>query len=322
MERLPYIPPAIVREIRKMDLKTYLERYEPQELVRVSNGVYSTRSHDSLKISNGKWCWWSRGIGGRSALDYLIKVQDMSFQQAVLRLHECVERTPDLPMPRAPDHPKPQIPFILPAPYENNNLVLSYLTGRGISLPLLQDCIQAGKLYEDHRHNCVFVGFDQQGKARYGFIRSSSPNSAFLQDVAGSDKRFSFCMEAEGTDTLFLFESAIDLLSYITLEQDQGRDWKKADYLALSGVYAPARDNRALPLALQEYLRVHPETKNIVLCLDNDRGGHIAAQAIQERLSEKFDIILRFSSEKDYNLQLQKSKGIAPLMKMRGVPDR
>jgi len=27
--------------------------------------------------------WWSRGIGGRSALDYLIKVKDYSFLEAV-----------------------------------------------------------------------------------------------------------------------------------------------------------------------------------------------------------------------------------------------
>ena len=32
-----------------------------------------------LKISNGKWCWNSRGIGGRTALDYLIKVRGMDF---------------------------------------------------------------------------------------------------------------------------------------------------------------------------------------------------------------------------------------------------
>ena len=42
---------------------------EPNELVRFSGNTYTTRTHDSLKISNGKWMWWSRGIGGNSALD-------------------------------------------------------------------------------------------------------------------------------------------------------------------------------------------------------------------------------------------------------------
>ena len=35
-----------------------------------------------LRISNGKWCWFSQGIGGRSALDYLIKVKGIPFTQA------------------------------------------------------------------------------------------------------------------------------------------------------------------------------------------------------------------------------------------------
>ena len=66
-----------------MDLLTYLKNYEPYELVHFSGNTYTTRTHDSLKISNGKWMWWSRGIGGRSALDYLIKVKDYSFLEAV-----------------------------------------------------------------------------------------------------------------------------------------------------------------------------------------------------------------------------------------------
>ena len=46
------------------------------KLVRVSGSTYCTREHDSLKIFNGKWHWFSRGIGGRNALDYLVKVKE------------------------------------------------------------------------------------------------------------------------------------------------------------------------------------------------------------------------------------------------------
>lgn len=76
---MPYIPPEVVARAREMDLLTYLRTYEPQELVHFGGGTYCTREHDSLKISNGKWCWFSRGIGGYSALDYLSeKVQKLS----------------------------------------------------------------------------------------------------------------------------------------------------------------------------------------------------------------------------------------------------
>ena len=53
------------------------------ELVHFSGNTYCTRTHDSLKISNGKWYWWSQGIGGRSALDYLTKVKGVELRQAV-----------------------------------------------------------------------------------------------------------------------------------------------------------------------------------------------------------------------------------------------
>ena len=75
---MPYIPPDTLATIKRIDLYTYLKTYAPSALVRISGSVYRMRSHESLKISNGKWMWWSRGIGGRSALDYLIKVEGYS----------------------------------------------------------------------------------------------------------------------------------------------------------------------------------------------------------------------------------------------------
>ena len=80
---MPYYSREIIDKIRDIDLLTYLENYEPNELVKLNEQMYSTREHDSLKISNGMWCWWSRRIGGKSALDFLIKVRGMKFVDAV-----------------------------------------------------------------------------------------------------------------------------------------------------------------------------------------------------------------------------------------------
>ena len=80
---IPYIPPEIVAEAKKMDALTYLQNYEPNELVSVGNGTYTTKTHDSMRISNGLWNWFSRGIGGKNAIDYLIKVEGYTFKQAV-----------------------------------------------------------------------------------------------------------------------------------------------------------------------------------------------------------------------------------------------
>ena len=61
---MPYISPEQIKELQKIDLLTYLQNYEPNELVHESGDNYCTRSHDSLKISNGLWNWFSKGIGG------------------------------------------------------------------------------------------------------------------------------------------------------------------------------------------------------------------------------------------------------------------
>jgi len=73
---LSYVTQEDIEQAKQMDLLTYLQSYEPQELMRISGNTYCTREHDSLKISNGKWHWFSREIGGKTALDYLIKVKE------------------------------------------------------------------------------------------------------------------------------------------------------------------------------------------------------------------------------------------------------
>ena len=83
---MAYVSPEEIEQAKQMDLLTYLQNYEPQELVHFGGSTYCTREHDSLKISNGKWCWFSRGIGGKSALDYLVKVKGYSFVKAVEKI--------------------------------------------------------------------------------------------------------------------------------------------------------------------------------------------------------------------------------------------
>lgn len=59
---MPYIDPKVVLEAKKMDLLTYLKNFEPHELVRLDKNNYTTRTHDSLKISNGNGCGFLVGL--------------------------------------------------------------------------------------------------------------------------------------------------------------------------------------------------------------------------------------------------------------------
>ena len=50
---LPYYSKEVIKKAKEMDLLTYLQNYEPDELVHFSGDTYCTKEHDSLKISNG-----------------------------------------------------------------------------------------------------------------------------------------------------------------------------------------------------------------------------------------------------------------------------
>ena len=312
---MAYVSPDQVAQAREMDLLTYLQLYEPDNLVRFSGETYCTREHDSLKISNGKWNWFSRGIGGRTALDYLIKVRDYTFPQAVELLSGgAALRPPSFHAPK----PEPPKVFTLPERNANSDRVRRYLWNRGISKDVLDYCIGKGLLYESRQHhNAVFVGYDQDGKARYAALRGTWGN--FKGEVSASDKRYSFSIPAQGESSeLHLFESAIDLLSYCTLCQLFGRNWQKEQLLSLGGV-AKNRTEKTLPVALEQFLSGHPETKTVFLHLDNDEAGRKATLDITEKLQGPYKVLDAAPSKgKDVNDLLRLRLGLTERKEERG----
>ena len=304
-----YVTPEQITQAKELDLLTYLQRYDPHELVHVGGNTYCTREHDSLKISNGKWNWFSRGIGGKTALDYLIKVQGFSFTQAV----EALVGQNFSPLPHVPQaQPKKQEPRVLslPQPSRCATHAVGYLHGRGIDYDLIDYCIQTGRVYESQKyHNVVFVGRDLKGQPRYAALRGIVGD--FKGEATGSDKRYSFCIaENPSANSVHLFESAIDLLSYATLLKMKGRDWRQDALLSLAGVFKQKKEF-VIPLALSQYLQDHPGTNTLYLHLDNDEVGRDAAAGIMEGLGDKYTVLDRPPPYgKDVNDLLQRKLGL------------
>lgn len=285
---MPYIKPEVIAEAKQMDLLTYLRSYEPDLLLHVSGDVYCTKEHDSLKISNGKWCWWSRNIGGKSALDYLIKVQGYSFTDAVERIMGNTAMKPPIPVTSAVTK---RAALQIPPADDNNDQVYRYLKSRCIDAEMIFDCIDNGSIYQTAQHkNVAFVGFDMNGIPRLIDLRSTG-NIVFKNAVLGSDRHFPFQLRSESTShAVHLFEGSIDALSYATLLKRHGYDWKQFNLLSMGGIYRPKEDisQSKLPIALTQYLADHPETKKVCLHLDNDEPGRLATQAIQTVLPSEY----------------------------------
>lgn len=287
---MPFIPPEIITEAKRMDLLTYLRHYEPHELVRFSGNTYATRTHDSLKISNGKWMWWSQGIGGRNALDYLVKVKGYSFLEAVEAIMGDRVSLPTEYCKQQKETPKV---LRLPPQSPSTKIITEYLFGRGIDIEIINCCIKNGLVFESlPYHNVVFVGKDENGTPRYAAYRAAD-NSRLMGDASGSDKHYSFRLEGSNKTEVHLFECAIDALSFATITKLNGGDWKEQNLLSLAGVYAPREKIKEskVPAALSGYLERSPEIKRIYVHFDRDNVGRKATEALQILLSDKYEVV-------------------------------
>ena len=299
---MPYIAPEVVTEAKRMDLLTYLRTYEPGQLVRVSGNTYCTREHDSLKISNGKWMWWSRGIGGRTALDYLIKVKELSFIEAVETIMGNCAVT--APMYETENRSYEEQPLLLPQKSPTSDVVTQYLFGRGIDYEIINECFDNELIIESlPYHNVVFIGYDDKKEAKYAAYRATN-KSRIMGDCTGSKKQYSFRLTNENSTEVHLFECAIDLLSFATLAKIEGEDWRKLNLVSLSGVYSPKQEmeKSKVPVTLQKLLEKNWQISRIVLHFDNDIAGRKATKTLEILLKDKYEVVDEPpKSGKDFN---------------------
>ena len=293
-----YVSKNEIEKAKQMDLLTYLVNYEPTNLVKETNNSYCTKEHDSLKISNGLWYWFSRGIGGKSALDYLIKVKGYSLPEAVGIINgQVVAKSPVFYI-----HKKRNV-LQLPDVAKNNDRVFDYLLKRGIDMELIKYCFERNLIMESGRyHNVMFLGYDEDGNIKYVNLRGTS--SDFKGEADGSDKRYAFKIaENKETDTLHLFESAIDLLSFITIQMMEEYDWENDAYLSLAGVHSKCIK---MPVSVEHFLKNNVQIKTICLHFDNDEIGKEATANLAKLLQGKYEVIVQSPKQgKDINDELK-----------------
>jgi len=216
-------------------------------------------------------------------VDFVMEFYNATFPEAVKMLtgEEGEGRNSTCPAP-SPD-------FRLPEKEENNDRIIRYLTeNRGIEKNMVEEWIGSGDIYEEKKHhNVVFVGRDADGIPRYAHCRGTG-ETKYRGDVAESDKSYGFCHR--GTDNqLFVFEAAIDLLSFIQLFP---KDWKKRSYLSLGGISSAA---------LMAFLSERPQITSVFLCLDNDHAGNEASEKLAIEIPDGYSVIRLKPSRKDWN---------------------
>ena len=261
--------------------------------------AYRCKQHPSLAVKNDRlsFYWHSKSVGGFGVLDYLIKIENMSFRDAV----EAVIGATVTPVPLRQEMRQPKS-LVLPETAANPLRLYDYLCNkRGIDGEIVNLLIQEKRLYEDKRGNTVFIGYDEHDKPRFASLRGTYGDCAFRMDCTGSDKRYGFCMAAETPcKRLYIFESAIDAMSHASIENIITGDinaWKRDSRLSLSGT---------ADTALQFFLNKQNAINELVFCLDNDPAGREAAVSMARKYAEKgYYTRLELPTGKDVNEDLQ-----------------
>jgi len=293
-------------------------------LVQHSGDTWRHAEYDSLKITGNLWKRYSGRTNGKkgftkgNAIHFVQEYEGLEFQTAVLKLLE-VSKSPLLPelkpsvkaklqgfegkrrQPQtAPPYQfqkkvavvaekeKPEVrekkPFALPPKNSDSKRVIAYLTKtRQIDHEIVNHMIKHGTLYEDaEHHNCVFVGYDPSNVPRYAALKGTYTQEGkpeFRGEVESSQKRFGWCFTPEAESVLLrVYESPIDTISHMSLEKASGGNWRNKHYLSLGSLAYEA---------LPEYLKQHPEVKNISFCLDNDIAGRQKTEEFTAKLEKQ-----------------------------------
>ena len=198
---------------------------------------YQAVGMDSVMIFNrSSWCRFSQGVGG-STIDFLEYFRNMDFVEAVkyllefagyIRTETMQKFQPERQIGMTKDTKKkkeiPKEPFVLPLKSETSRRLYGYLMKqRRLSKQVIDFWIKKGLLYESGKyHNLVFVGKDPEGVPRFASQRGTLDKygKPFKGDVTGNDKTYGVNLVDRNSDTLYVYEAAIDAMSDMELRGD------------------------------------------------------------------------------------------------------
>lgn len=264
------------------------------EIKKVSGKSYKIPDYGGFHISADgmKWNWFSRAAGG-GPIQFLMELEGLTWVDAVKDILGLdYDALPVIERPSKDIEEK--IEFILPKKNDTYKHIFAYLIKtRKIDYQIVQRFVNEKKIYEDDHRNIVFVGYDDEDTAQFASVRGTGLKR-FRMDIGGSDKGFPF--SAPGSDdTLLVFESPIDLMSYMTLYKIYHNKELPHHMISMGGTsYIP----------IENYLKKNSNINKMILCLDSDKEGHFFSGKIRERFGEAYEILKHVPRHKDFNEDL------------------
>ena len=280
-----------LENLRQIDCNDVLSvlGYEPK-----SEGITTRTKTQDLNLvvnSENKFTENKSMAQGFGAIDLLCKVFKYSFKESIefLSSNFGFERTAKVIVANKTHTEEivkkatKTVNLELPAPKPANlPKIVEYLTKkRGIDKKIIEEVISKNMLYADSKNNCVFTNDNQT----FGFIRGTYEGKRFV-GVKGKIDFIKYDFGNQNNTNLFVFESAIDALSYRTMHPQ-----KDGLYIVLNG---SALINRIHEVA--------DKFSNVVCCFDNDEQGEKFCAKIKNSTISK--VIVEKPTFKDFNEDL------------------
>lgn len=326
-----FVSADIIKKINDIPIIDYIKKVGIEvKQVSSNNPDYFKIPHNGgtyITPSKNVWNCFAMKTGSKSVIQFVQFIDNVSWKEAVdkiIDLYNLKKNKKDHKMsfniekekiseitPKKADVLNEKKAFVLPEKAENNKRVFAYLhKSRGIDNDIIQRAYNEKKIYQDaQKGNVIFKVSDNDGNIRgaaWNTTLTSEEHKGKKGFVEGSKRDYPF--ELRGTNNeLYIFESPIDMMSYMTIQQNANYiNIEDSTFIATWGINSEEM--------IIKYLEKNPHITDITIGYDNDKiddtskfhwnYGQRAAALLKrelENLDEKYIVQIDTPKQKDFN---------------------
>lgn len=255
---------------------------------------YRYEGFGGLIVKENYFVHFSDSQKGGNTVDFVMLIKNCDFKNAI----EMITGIAPTNNQTITKNIKATKQFILPTRSPDNKRAIAYLSQkRKIDYEIIKEFINKDLLYQDNNNNVTFVWKDFDNKIVGANQRGTIDKKDFKRNVPGSNFDIGFTYLIGKPLQLLIFESAIDLLSVLTLKKIKKQRFNNSLLIATCNL-----NDRPIINALNHFDTI----EKIFICYDNDQ---YAKEFIESLKLKKPFIYYHPTKFKDWNEYLQNMLG-------------
>lgn len=251
---------------------------------------YRSEEHSSLIFKRGRYGFWIYDWNSQQTRGDLIKFAMEYYNKSFVEAVEFLtgeSSSVAVSKETMIQHQQNQRKLQMPSMASNMHRAIAYLNKtRKIKQATIQYLINKKLMYQDLKGNIVFVWRDLEGKEIGAELNGTLSEKRFKGIASGSEWGYGFNIKSGIPQTIYFFESAIDLLSFTNLHK-----CANCVLVSMGGLKKEVIFN---------YIKLYKNSE-IVICVDSDAA---ADEFIKINNFDKYRRIAPIG--KDFNEDLQK----------------